>query len=349
MAQIDFGGVIENVVTREEFPLSRAREVLKDEVVAVIGYGVQGPAQAMNMRDNGINVIVGQAPEFKSDWDRAEADGFVPGRTLFTVEEAAAKGTVIQYLVSDAAQRILWPKIKPFLTAGKALYFSHGFSITYKDQTGVIPPDDIDVILCAPKGSGTSVRRNFLAGAGINSSYSVFRDHTGRAEERAIALGIAIGSGYLFPTTFEKEVFSDLTGERGVLMGALEGIMEAQYQVLRENGHSPSEAFNETVEELTQSLIRLVDEKGMDWMYANCSATAQRGALDWKPKFREATLPVFKVLYKKVSSGEECARVLESTGAAGYREQLNAELNEMGTSELWKAGAAVRKLRPEKK
>jgi ketol-acid reductoisomerase len=349
MAQIDFGGVIENVVTREEFPLSRAREVLKDEVVAVIGYGVQGPAQAMNMRDNGINVIVGQAPEFKSDWDRAEADGFVPGRTLFTVEEAAARGTIIQYLVSDAAQRILWPKIKPFLTAGKALYFSHGFSITYKDQTGVIPPDDIDVILCAPKGSGTSVRRNFLAGAGINSSYSVFRDHTGRAEERAIALGIAIGSGYLFPTTFEKEVFSDLTGERGVLMGALEGIMEAQYQVLRDNGHSPSEAFNETVEELTQSLIRLVDEKGMDWMYANCSATAQRGALDWKPKFREATLPVFKELYKRVSSGEECARVLESTGAANYREQLNAELNEMGTSELWKAGAAVRKLRPEKK
>jgi ketol-acid reductoisomerase len=349
MAQIDFGGVIENVVTREEFPLSRAREVLKDEVVAVIGYGVQGPAQAMNMRDNGINVIVGQAPEFKSDWDRAAADGFVPDRTLFTVEEAAARGTIIQYLVSDAAQRILWPKIKPLLTAGKALYFSHGFSITYKDQTGVIPPEDIDVILCAPKGSGTSVRRNFLAGAGINSSYSVFRDHTGRAEERAIALGIAIGSGYLFPTTFEKEVFSDLTGERGVLMGALEGIMEAQYQVLRENGHSPSEAFNETVEELTQSLIRLVDEKGMDWMYANCSATAQRGALDWKPKFREATLPVFKELYKRVSSGEECARVLESTGAAGYREQLNAELNEMGTSELWKAGAAVRKLRPEKK
>jgi len=349
MAQIDFGGVTENVVTREEFPLSRAREVLKDEVVAVIGYGVQGPAQAMNMRDNGINVIVGQAPEFKNDWARAEADGFVPGKTLFTVEEAAAKGTIIQYLVSDAAQRILWPKIKPFLTAGKALYFSHGFSVTYKEQTGVIPPDDVDVILCAPKGSGTSVRRNFLAGAGINSSYSVFRDHSGRAEERALALGIAIGSGYLFPTTFEKEVFSDLTGERGVLMGALEGIMEAQYQVLRENGHSPSEAFNETVEELTQSLIRLVDEKGMDWMYANCSATAQRGALDWKPKFREATLPVFRELYRKVSSGEECTRVLESTGAAGYREQLNAELNEMGTSELWKAGAAVRKLRPENK
>lgn len=348
MAQIDFGGVTETVVTREEFPLSKAREVLKDEVVAVIGYGVQGPAQAMNMKDNGINVIIGQAPEFKNDWDRAVADGFVPGATLFPIEEAAARGTVIQYLVSDAAQRLLWPRIKPHLTTGKALYFSHGFSVTYKEHTGVVPPKDIDVILCAPKGSGTSVRRNFLAGAGINSSFSVFQNYTGRAEERAIALGIAIGSGYLFPTTFEMEVFSDLTGERGVLMGALEGIMEAQYQVLRDNGHSPSEAFNETVEELTQSLIRLVDEKGMDWMYSNCSATAQRGALDWKPKFREATLPVFRDLYARVSSGEECVRVLTSTGSTDYREKLDAELREMGGSELWRTGAAVRKLRPQK-
>jgi ketol-acid reductoisomerase len=349
MAKIDFGGVVENVVTREEFPLSKAREVLKNELVAVIGYGVQGPAQALNMKDNGINVIIGQAPEYKADWDKAVRDGFIPGKTLFPVEEAASKGTIIQYLVSDAAQRILWPKLKPHLTKGKALYFSHGFSITYKTHTGVIPPADIDVILCAPKGSGTSVRRNSLAGAGINSSYSVFQDFTGKAEERTIALGIAIGSGYLFPTTFEKEVFSDLTGERGVLMGALAGIMDAQYQVLRKNGHTPSEAFNETVEELTQSLIRLVDEKGMDWMYSNCSATAQRGALDWRPKFRDATLPVFTELYNKVKSGEECVRVLKSTGAPNYKELLDTELSEMGNSELWKAGAAVRKLRPEKK
>jgi ketol-acid reductoisomerase len=348
MAKIDFGGVIENVVTREEFSLEKAREVLKNEVVAVIGYGVQGPAQALNMKDNGINVIIGQAPEFKEDWDKAVNDGFIPGKTLFNVEEAATKGTVIQYLVSDAAQRTLWPKLKPCLKKGDALYFSHGFSITYKEHTGVIPPADIDVILCAPKGSGTSVRRNFLAGAGINSSYSVFQDFTGRAEERTLALGIAIGSGYLFPTTFENEVYSDLTGERGVLMGALAGIMDAQYKVLRDNGHSPSEAFNETVEELTQSLIRLVDENGMDWMYANCSATAQRGALDWRPRFMEATLPVFTELYRRVKSGEECVRVLQSTGALNYKESLTAELNELGGSELWRAGAAVRKLRPVK-
>jgi ketol-acid reductoisomerase len=346
MAQIDFGGVRENVVLREEFPIEKAREVLKNETIAIIGYGVQGPAQALNLKDNGFEVIIGQAPEFKEDWDKAVRDGFVPGETLFPVEEAAKKGTIIQYLVSDAAQRILWPKLKQCLNEGDALYFSHGFSITYKEQTGVIPPENVDVILVAPKGSGTSVRKNFLAGHGINSSYAVFQDYTGRAEERTIALGIAIGSGYLFPTTFEKEVFSDLTGERGVLMGALAGIIEAQYKVLREKGHSPSEAFNETVEELTQSLIRLVDQNGMDWMYANCSATAQRGALDWRHKFREATLPVFYDLYDSVKAGKETQRVLDSLSSADYRTNLNAELTEMRESELWQAGAAVRKLRP---
>jgi ketol-acid reductoisomerase len=348
MAKISFGGVEENVVLREEFPIEKARQILKDEVIAIIGYGVQGPAQALNMKDNGFNVIIGQAPEFKDDWDKAVRDGFVPGKTLFPVEEAAKKGTIIQYLVSDAAQRLLWPKLKPCLNEGDALYFSHGFSITYKEQTGVIPPANVDVILVAPKGSGASVRTNFLAGNGINSSYAVFQDYTGRAEDRTIALGIAIGSGYLFPTTFLKEVYSDLTGERGVLMGALAGIIEAQYKVLREHGHDPSEAFNETVEELTQSLIRLVDQNGMDWMYSNCSATAQRGALDWRHKFREATLPVFNALYESVKNGTETKRVIDSLSTPDYKEYLGKELKEMRESELWQAGAACRKLRPHK-
>ena len=347
MAKLNFGGVEENIITREEFPLLKAREILKDEIVAVIGYGVQGPAQSLNMKDNGINVIIGQAPEFKDDWNRAVNDGWVPGETLFPIEEAARKATVIQYLVSDAAQRDVWPKLKSCLNDGDALYFSHGFSITYKEQTGVIPPDNVDVILVAPKGSGTSVRRNFLAGTGINSSYAIFQDFTGKAKDRTIALGIAIGSGYLFPTTFENEVYSDLTGERGVLMGALAGIMEAQYDVLRENGHSPSEAFNETVEELTQSLIRLVDENGMDWMYSNCSATAQRGALDWLPKFKKASLPVFRELYQRVRKGEETKVVLERTGHPNYKAELDAELKQMRESEMWDAGAQVRKLRPK--
>jgi len=345
--KMDFGGVQEEVITRKEFPMAKARKVLKNEVVAVIGYGVQGPAQGLNMRDNGFNVIVGQAPEFKRDWDRAVKDGWKPGVNLFPIAEACEKATVIQMLVSDAAQKAIWPEVKKHLKPGDALYFSHGFSITYKDQTKVIPPDFVDVLLVAPKGSGLNVRRNFLSGAGINSSFAVGQDYTGRGTERAIALGIAIGSGYLFPTTFEHEVFSDLTGERGVLMGALAGIMEAQYEVLRAHGHTPSEAFNETVEELTQSLIRLVDENGMDWMYQNCSATAQRGALDWKPKFKKATLPVFKELYKRVKSGEECARVLRSTGKKNYQAGLQKELDEIKNSEMWRAGATSRSLRPK--
>ena len=346
MGNIDFGGVIEEVITSEEFSMEKAKEVLKDEKIVVLGYGVQGPAQALNLKDNGFDVIIGQL-EGDEYWDKAVADGFIPGETLFPIKEAAEKGTVIQVLLSDAGQTATWPVVKECLNEGDALYFSHGFSIVYKDQTKIIPPENIDVILVAPKGSGTNVRRNFLDGSGINSSFAVHQDYTGRARERAIALGIAIGSGYLFHTTFENEVYSDLTGERGVLMGCLAGTMEAQYNILRKNGHSPSEAFNETVEELTQSLIRLVGENGMDWMFSNCSATAQRGALDWSPKFRDAVAPVFEDLYSRVKTGKETQRVLEVNSAPDYKVSLTKELDEIKNSEMWKAGAAVRALRPE--
>jgi ketol-acid reductoisomerase len=347
MRQIEIGGVKETVVERADYPPERLREVLGKETVAVVGYGVQGRGQSLNMKDNGVKVIVGQREKTRS-WDLAVEDGWVPGQTLFPIEEAATRGTVVQYLLSDAGQKELWPKIKPCLTAGKALYFSHGFSIVYKDQTGVVPPKDIDVILVAPKGSGTTVRRLFLEGKGINASYAVFQDATGRAAERAQALGVAIGSGYLFETTFQKEVFSDLTGERGVLMGAIYGLWLAQYEVLREHGHSPSEAFNETVEEATQSLYPLIAENGMDWMYANCSTTAQRGALDWFKQFRDASKPVFEELYRKVAEGDETRRVLESNSRSDYRQQLEKELKEVAESEMWEAGTVVRSLRPER-
>jgi ketol-acid reductoisomerase len=349
MANIDFGGVIEDVVTSEEFSLEKAREILANETIAVLGYGVQGPAQSLNMRDNGINVIIGQREEERVFWDKAVNDGFKPGETLFPLEDAAERGTIVQMLVSDAGQMAVWPKIKGHLKQGDALYFSHGFSIVYGDQTQVIPPRNVDVILVAPKGSGTTVRSNFLKGEGINASYAIFQDFTGRAKDRTLAVGIAIGSGYLFPTTFKKEVYSDLTGERGVLMGCLAGIMEAQYDILRKHGHSPSEAFNETVEELTQSLIRLVADNGMDWMYANCSTTAQRGALDWKGRFKDAVTPLFEELYKSVVSGVETRIVLDANKAPDYRERLGKELDEMRLSEMWKAGATVRSLRPERR
>ena len=347
MAKINFGGVEENVVTREEFPLEKAREVLKNETIAVIGYGIQGPGQGLNLRDNGFNVIIGQRKNSKT-WEKAVADGWVPGETLFEIEEAAERATIIEYLLSDAAQIEVWPTIKKYLTPGKALYFSHGFAITYKERTGIVPPADVDVIMVAPKGSGTSLRRLFVQGRGINSSFAVFQDATGKANERVLALGIGVGSGYMFETDFKREVYSDLTGERGTLMGAIQGIFAAQYETLRAHGHTPSEAFNETVEELTQSLMPLIEENGMDWMYANCSTTAQRGALDWWKKFRDATRPVFENLYDEVACGNEAQRSIDSNSKEGYREGLQKELQELRESEMWRTGEVVRQLRPEK-
>lgn len=346
MAQMNFGGVTENVVTREEFSLEKAREVLKNETIAVIGYGVQGPGQSLNLRDNGFNVIVGQRKGGKT-WEKAVADGWVPGETLFEINEACKRGTVIEYLLSDAAQIEVWSTVKKHLTAGKALYFSHGFGITYSERTGIIPPKDVDVIMVAPKGSGTSLRTMFLEGRGLNSSFAIYQDATGKAWDRVIALGIGVGSGYLFETTFKREVYSDLTGERGTLMGAIQGLLLAQYETLRENGHTPSEAFNETVEELTQSLMPLFAKNGMDWMYANCSTTAQRGALDWMTPFHDATKPVFQKLYAEVACGNEAQRSIDSNSKPDYREKLNEELRRLRESEMWQAGAVVRKLRPE--
>jgi len=347
MREFRIGDVTERVIERSDYPLQRVREILRDETVAVIGYGVQGKGQSLNLRDNGIRVIVGVRPGGRS-WDTAQADGWIPGETLFDIPEAVQRGTIIAYLLSDAGQKEQWPVVKQHLNEGDALYFSHGFSVVYKDLTGVVPPETIDVILVAPKGSGTTVRRYFLEGKGINASYAVYQDYTGRAEPRCLAMGFGIGSGFLFPTTFEKEVYSDLTGERGVLMGAIYGLWLAQYEVLREHGHSPTEAFNETVEEATQSLYPLIGEKGMDWMYANCSTTAQRGALDWFRRFYEVTKPVFEELYGKVVAGEETRRVLEANSRPDYREQLEEELRAIRESEMWQAGEIVRSLRPER-
>ncbi len=345
MAKLNFGGVEETVVTREEFPLKKALETLKNETIAVLGYGVQGPGQSLNLRDNGFNVIVGQRPG--KTYDKAVADGWVPGETLFSIEEAARRGTIIMCLLSDAAVLSVWPVIKANLKAGDALYFSHGFAITWSDRTGVVPPADVDVIMVAPKGSGTTVRSLFLEGRGINASFAVEQDYTGRALERTLALGIGIGSGYLFETTIRREAISDLTGERGALMGAIQGLFAAQYEVLREHGHTPSEAFNETVEELTQSLMPLFAAKGMDWMYANCSTTAQRGALDWKDPFHDAIKPVVERLYESVASGKEAQISIDSNSKPGYREGLEKELKALRDSEMWRTAETVRRLRPE--
>ncbi|CED82467.1 ketol-acid reductoisomerase [Phaffia rhodozyma] len=343
---LDFAGTKETVYERADWPLPKLQEYLKDDTLALIGYGSQGHGQGLNARDNGINVIVGVRENGES-WKQAQEDGWVPGENLFSIEEAINRGTVIMNLLSDAAQSQTWPQIAPLITKGKTLYFSHGFSVVYKDDTHVVPPTDVDVILVAPKGSGRTVRTLFKEGRGINSSVAVFQDVTGKAKEKAVAIGIAVGSGYLYETTFEREVISDLYGERGVLMGGIQGMFLAQYEVLRENGHTPSEAFNETVEEATQSLFPLIGKYGMDYMYNACSTTARRGALDWAPKFYEANKPVFKDLYAAVKDGSETRRSLEFNGRKTYREDLQKELDVINNQEIWIAGKTVRQLRPD--
>ncbi|WP_185862207.1 ketol-acid reductoisomerase [Blattabacterium cuenoti] len=346
--KIKFGSVEETIITREEFPLSNAIKILKKETISVLGYGVQGPGQSLNLKDNGFKVIVGQRKNSFS-WEKALKDGWIEGKNLFSLEEAAEKGTIIMYLLSDAGQISFWPILRKYLTKGKSLYFSHGFGLTFCKKTQIYPSKDIDIFLVAPKGSGISLRRFFKKGKGINSSYAIYQDYSGKSLEKTLSIGIGIGSGYLFKTSFKNEVYSDLVGERGTLMGAIQGIFAAQYQVLREKGHSPSESFNETVEELTQSLMPLVSEKGMDWMYANCSTTAQRGALDWWKKFRDATFPIFKELYHEVYSEKEAQRIIEANSDVNYRIKLKKELQNLKKSELWEVGSIIRDLRPEKK
>lgn len=347
MKTFEVGGVTETVVERTDLPPEKLKEILGRETVAILGYGTQGRGQALNLRDNRVKVIVAVRPG--KSYDLARGDGFVPGQTLFAdLAQAVRRATVVEFLLSDAGQKASWPLVRKHLQDGAALYFSHGFSYVFKEQTEVVPPPNVDVILVAPKGSGTTVRRLFLEGRGINASFAVAQDYTGRARERALALGIAIGAGYLFETTFQNEVLSDLTGERGVLMGAIYGLFRAQYEILRKMGHSPSEAFNETVEEATQSLYPLIGENGMDWMYANCSTTAQRGAIDWYKKFEDATRPVFEELYARVRGGDETRRVLEANGRPDYHAQLQKELAEIRDDEIWRIGAIVRSLRPER-
>lgn len=345
MKTIDFGGTKEVVYERSDYPPAKLQETFKNDTLTVLGYGPQGRGQALNLRDNKLNVIIGSRKG--ASWDKAVSEGWVPGKDLFEIDEACKRGTVIMNLLSDAAQSQLWNQIKPFLTKGKTLYFSHGFSVIYAEDTGVVPPKDIDVILVAPKGSGYTVRKLFLEGRGINGSVAVYQDVSGKAKERAVALGVGVGTGYLYETTFKQEVYSDLYGERGVLMGAIQGLFVAQYQVLRDRGHTPSEAFNETVEEATQSLYPLIGANGMDWMYANCSTTAQRGALDWWKRFHDVSKPVFEELYESVANGTETRRSLTKNSAPNYRAELEAELAEIASHEMWVTGQAVRQLRPE--
>ena len=274
---MNFGGVDENVVTREEFPLEKAREILKDETIAVIGYGVQGPGQSMNLRDNGFNVIVGQRKGSKT-WDKAVADGWVPGETLFEIEEACQRGTIIEYLLSDAAQIEVWPKVKKHLTAGKTLYFSHGFAITYKERTGIVPPADVDVFMAAPKGPGHTVRGQYVIGQGVPCLVAVEQDATGNCKNIALAYIAGIGGARagIMETTMDIETETDLFGEQTVLCGGVIDLMQCGFETLCEAGYAPENAYFECIHEM-KLIVDLINKGGVAAMNYSISDTAEYG------------------------------------------------------------------------
>ena len=338
-------GIKEDVLSIDNIDVKECLDVINDRTISVLGYGPQGRGQSLNLRDNGFPVILGLRKNGDS-WNKALNDGWTENSDLFTIEDAIKKGEIIKYLLSDAGQISEWNRVKEHLTENKTLYFSHGFGIVYNKKTNIIPPKDIDVIMVAPKGPGGLVRDNYLKGnKGINASYAIFQNFTGNALDTTIALSYGIGSKNLFETTFEKEVYSDLTGERCVLMGMIQGAFKAQYDLLRENGHSPMEAYNETVEEALQSLYPLINENGMDWMFSNCSTTAQRGALDWSKKFYDNIKPVIEDCYNNVKNGNEADISIIANSDIEYRPKLEKELDEINNQEIWETAKHVRKLR----
>ena len=336
--------VTETIIERSDYPLKKCHDLLKNQTISVIGYGPQGRCQSLNLKDNGFNVILGLR---KGDsYQKALDDGWIEDKNLFSIDEAADKGNIIKYLLSDVGQIKQWDYIKPFLTENKTLYFSHGFGLVFNNHTKINPPENIDIVLVAPKGAGMTVRNKFKEGTGINVSYAIEQDYTGNARDKCLSLAFGIGCGHAFETTFQKEVYSDLVGERCVLMGLIQGAFAAQYNILRKNGHSPSEAYNETVEEALVSLYPLISDQGMDWLYSNCSTTAQRGALDWAPVFEKVIEPVINDCYNSVKNETEVLNVINANSSDNYREKLDKELDQMNNSELWTVAKKLRSLRP---
>ena len=317
-----------NLVKSSNYNTNVCRDILRGQTVSVLGYGPQGMAQSMNLRDLNIPVNLGLRKDGES-WKKATNDGWLPGHNLFEIDEACNRGTIIKFLLSDSAQKSNWDTVKSNLKSNDTLYFSHGFGVHFNKYTNIIPPEDVNVILVAPKCSGNTVRKHFLESKGINSSYAIYQD-VNNAQEICLALGFLMGNNYLFETTFEKEVLSDLTGERCMLMGLIQGAFSAQYKVLRKNGHDPVESYNETVEEALDSLYPLIKEKGMDWLYENCSKTAQVGALEWSKQFEELLIPKIQECYDSVKDESEVKKIMNLD-----QEKLKQDLNELKEQELW--------------
>lgn len=248
-------------------------QVLADQVIAVVGYGSQGHAQAQNLRDSGLNVIVANR-KGSANYQQAIKDGFEP----VSAAEAAAKADVIQLLVPDeVAAKVYKEEILPNLSAGKALVFSHGFNIHFGQ---IVPPPDVDVFMVAPKGPGHLVRRQYKEGKGVPALLAVYQDATGRAKERGLAYAKGIGAtrAGVIETTFKEETETDLFGEQVVLCGGLTELVRAGFDTLVEAGYQPEIAYFECLHEL-KLIVDLMYEGGIAGMRYSISDTAEYGDL----------------------------------------------------------------------
>jgi len=311
-------------------------DVLRGKTIAVIGYGNQGHAQAKNMRDSGLNVIVGLRPNGES-WSKAKADGF----KVYPIPEAAKMGDIIHILIPDPAQPEVYRKeIKPYLSRGKTLGFSHGFNIHFKQ---IVPPQNVDVIMVAPKSPGARVRETYQEGFGVPALIAVQRNYTGKGKQVALAMAKALGCARagVLETTFKDETESDLVGEQTVLVGGLIELIKKGFEVLVEAGYPPELAYFEACNE-AKLIMDLVYKSGFTGMLKAVSDTAKYGGLTVGPKVVNARVKKnMKKAVKNVQSGKFAKEWINESKKG--RPVLSKLMKEMEKHQIEKIGKFIRK------
>ena len=311
--------------------------LLKNRKIAILGYGSQGHAQAQNMKENGINVIIGQRKNSKS-YDAAVADGFSP----VEIEEAVQQADIIQILLPDEFQKEIYEKqIAPHLTKGKCLVFSHGFNIHYNL---VKPSVEVDVYMVAPKGPGHIVRREFVNGAGVPGLIAIYQDVSGNAEKIALAHSKAVGCTKVgvLKTTFKEETETDLFGEQVVLCGGLTQLVKAGFETLTEAGYAPEMAYFECLHEI-KLIVDLMYEGGIANMRYSISETAEYGDYVTGPKIiDESAKKRMKEVLKNIQNGKFAKDFIQEANTGKIR--MNAERNLMKAHPIEKVGEKLRKM-----
>ena len=310
-------------------------EGLRNKVVAVIGYGIQGRAQSLNMKDSGVEVVVGLR-KGGSSWERAEDDSFDP----LTVSQAAEQGDVIHMLVPDMQQPQLYKtEISKYLGRGKTLGFSHGFNIHFKQ---IIPPPNVDVVMVAPKGPGARLRETYLEKFGIPALVAVAQDATGHAMNTALSMCKALGctKAGVLETNFKEETESDLIGEQTVLVGGLMELIKNGFEVLVEAGYQPELAFFEACNE-AKLIMDLIYQRGLVGMLRGVSDTAKYGGITVGPKVIDDHVKEnMRKVVKLVQNGDFAREWVN----ASQKDLLEPKLRELANHQLEKVGKEIRKM-----